>query len=65
MSNCWNITIGFSRPWDHKGPLATTLAEKLRARSYKVVLIDDQSHKVRSVTDRLLETSQTHRATMR
>ena len=64
-SNSWKVTIGFSRPWDQKGPLVAALAERSPARSYKVVRIDDQSHKVRSVTDRLLKASQTHRATMR
>ncbi len=64
-SDSWNITIGFTRPWDRKGPLATALPEQRPARSYKVVRIADGSHQVKSVTDRFLEPSQTHRATMR
>ena len=57
-SNSWKVTIGFSRPWDQKGPLATALAERSPARSYKVVRINDVSRQVRSVTDRFLEASQ-------
>ena len=56
-SNSWKVTIGFSRPWDQKGPLATALAERSTGRSYKVVRIDDGSHQVQSVTDRFLEAS--------
>ena len=64
-SDSWNVTIGFSRPWDQKGPLVAALAERRPARSYKVVRIHDRSLEVESVTDRFLEASQTHRATMR
>ena len=64
-SDSWNVTIGFSRPWDQKGPLVTALAERRPARSYKVVRINDQSHEVQSVTDRFLEPSQMHRTAMR
>ncbi len=55
MSNCWNVTIGFSRPWEQSGPLATALAEKSPARSYKIVRINDQSQQFKSITDRFLE----------
>ena len=65
MSNSWNVTIGFSRPWDEKGPLVAALAERSPARSYKVVHVDDRSHKVESLTDRFLEPSRMHRTTMR
>ena len=65
MSKCWNVTIGFSRPWDQKGPLVAALAERSPARSYKVIHINDQSHEVKSVTDRFLEPSQMHRTAMR
>ena len=56
-SNSWNVTIGFSRPWDQKGPIVAALAERSPARSYKVVHINDRSRQVRSVTDRFLEAS--------
>ena len=29
-SNKWNITIGFSRPWDQKNSLANALGEPIR-----------------------------------
>ena len=52
--NFWRITIGFSRPWDQKKNLAATLLEGHQRRSYKLLLVDDRSGEVRSVTDRLL-----------
>ena len=64
-SDSWNVTIGFSRPWDQKGPLVAALGERRPARSYKVVRIHDGSHEVKSVTDRFLEPSQMHRTAMR
>ena len=54
-SDSWGVTIGFSRPWDQKGPLATALAERNPARSYKMVRIGDVSEEVESVIDRFLE----------
>ncbi len=52
----WKITIGFSRPWDRKNPLATTFTEAGRSdRSYKVLCINDADGKVESVKDRILE----------
>ena len=54
-SDSWGVTIGFSRPWDRKGPLATALAERNPARSYKMVRIDDVSEEAEAVTDRFLE----------
>ena len=50
----WRVTIGFSRPWDRKGPLATALAERGAGRSYEMVRIGDGSHEVQSVMDRFL-----------
>ena len=55
-SNSWKITIGFSRPWDHKNALVATLADARSLRSYKVLSIKDDSGKVESLTDRVLET---------
>ena len=49
--NSWNITIGFSRPWDTRNEVITSL--RLR-RSYKVVSIDDTTGRVESLTDRIL-----------
>ena len=50
-SDSWNITIGFSRPWDTRNNVVTAL--RLR-RSYKVVSIDDSTGRVESLTDRVL-----------
>ncbi len=55
LSNSWKITIGFSRPWDHKNALVATLADARSRRSYKVLSIKDDSGKVESLTDRVLK----------
>lgn len=52
----WKITIGFSRPWDHKSALLTALGDQRPARSYKVVRIDDDGDVI-SVIDRVLPAS--------
>ena len=54
-SNSWKITIGFSRPWDHKNALVATLADSRSLRSYKVLSINDDSGKVESLMDRVLK----------
>ena len=54
-SNSWKITIGFSRPWDHKNALVVTLADARPSHSYKVVSINDDSGKVEYQTDRVLK----------
>ena len=56
-SNSWKITIGFSRPWDHKNNLVGTLGDGLPERSYKVVSINGDSGKVESLVDRVLKPS--------
>ena len=50
-SNCWRITIGFSRPWDRKNSLTAALGAVV-SRSYKVIRINDRSGEVESLTDR-------------
>ena len=57
-SNNWKITIGFSRPWDHRNPLTAALGEGRPARSYKVVRINDDDGRVISVKDRVLAASE-------
>ena len=54
----WEVTIGFSRPWDQKGSLVTVLGEGRPARSYKVLRISNDSGKVESLTDRVLKASE-------
>lgn len=53
----WKVTIGFSRPWDVKGPAIAALVDARRTRSYKVISLNDASGKVESLTDRVLEKS--------
>ena len=56
VNNRWKITIGFSRHWDsvHKSNLAAALADRRPARSYKVVVINDETGQADSLTDRFL-----------
>lgn len=56
-SQDWKITIGFTRPWDHKNALITALGDQRPARSYKVIRIDDDEGCVKSVKDRVLPAS--------
>jgi hypothetical protein len=61
-SNLWQVTIGFSRPWDYPNPsvsrpslpsLLDPFPQDLRpSRSYKTVLVDDASGKVVSIRNR-------------
>ena len=48
--NEWKVTIGFSRPWDHR----RMAFEDMPSRSYKVVRIDNDDGAVKSLTDRVL-----------
>ena len=50
-SDVWEITIGFSRPWD-RGPLK--ILPDPAQRSYKVVRINDTDGRVMSVVHRAL-----------
>ena len=53
----WKITIGFSRPWDHRNALLTALDDQRSARTYKVICISDKNGQVKSVKDRVLPAS--------
>ena len=57
MSNNWEVTIGFSRPWQ-TNLLAAALSNQHQKRSYKLVLINDDDGRVISLTDRVLTASQ-------
>ncbi len=52
-SNEWTVTVGFSRPWDYpKGGLAV-LGEGIRPeRSFKLVVINDNSEMVIAIRNR-------------
>ena len=58
VSNCWKITIGFSRPWDHKSPLIAAFEDPVRRRSFKVLKINDDTGDVESLMDRVLAPSE-------
>ena len=48
----WNVTLGFSRPWDRSPNALAAFAQGSPLRSYKVVRIDDASARVISVKNR-------------
>jgi hypothetical protein len=51
VEDVWDITIGFSRPWDYKklGFLPNSLQAQNPERQYKIVRIDNKSGKVKSI----------------
>ena len=51
ISKAWDITIGFSRPWDRSG---LAILPNPAHRSYKVVRIKDSDGQITSVTHRVL-----------
>jgi hypothetical protein len=53
--NLWEITIGFSRPWDHPRPgIVIGFQPQPPKRQYKVVCIDNDSAEVKSIKIREL-----------
>lgn len=67
-SNNWEVTIGFSRPWDYekfRNPIAEALANPLAersinrpaVRSYKLVCINDDDGQVIALKNRALTAS--------
>ena len=53
-SGTWSVTLGFSRPWDHRSGILQLTEQKASARSYKVVRIADGTGEVKSLKDRIL-----------
>ena len=48
--NVWEVTVGFSRPWDHqKGGLLATMQALNPTRQYKTVKIDNETEEVKSI----------------
>jgi len=47
----WQITVGFSRPWDRR-MLAAMVGGRLAARSYKVVVVSDEGSEVIEMRNR-------------
>lgn len=54
----WKITVGFSRPWDQKNEASVILGQTQLRRSFKQLLIDDSSGRVKSIKDRILSFAQ-------
>lgn len=58
----WRVTIGFSRPWDREwvesgfSPLNPSKSRPASHRTYKVVIIDDETGEVKSIKHRELST---------
>ena len=48
----WEITLGFSRPWDGLNSVMASLSERLTRRTYKVVVVDDQTEHVVEMRNR-------------
>ena len=51
----WEVTVGFSRPWDHGGLATISLGKRALRRSYKVLRVDADNGSVASVRDRILQ----------
>lgn len=48
--NVWEITVGFSRPWDYQKPgIISGFEPQTPKRQYKVVTIDNTSGEVKSI----------------
>ena len=54
----WEVTVGFSRPWDHGGVATISLGQKGLRRSYKVLRINNHNGYIVSVKDRILQDPQ-------
>lgn len=49
----WEITLGFSRPWNaESSPFAALTGETPARRTYKVVTISDADSRIVSITNR-------------
>ena len=49
----WEVTVGFSRPWDYpQGALASIAAGASAKRTYKIVTVNDMDGEVISVKNR-------------
>ena len=52
----WNITVGFSRPWDDENPITKQFRFGAQMkRDYKIVRISDDGNRVLSVKSRLIQ----------
>jgi hypothetical protein len=52
-NSVWNVTLGFSRPWNStRGPLSTISGEPPARRAYRVLRVRDSDGEVVSVKKR-------------
>ncbi len=51
LGSVWQITLGFSRPWDYQRAQAWRAEPRPPRRSYKVLKVDDGSGQVVSVKE--------------
>lgn len=54
-SNRWNITVGFSRPWDYPEntmPVLRVDRDRIPKRSYKIVQIEDSTQEIIAIRNR-------------
>ena len=56
-SDSWNVTIGFSRPWNNRNAIVHSGSDFRTVRSFKVLRINNSSGSVESLTDRILSGS--------
>ena len=55
LSDQWSITLGFARPWERPSQRrALSAGDRIGARAYKVLRIDDETAEVKSLKDRIL-----------
>ena len=48
----WEVTVGFSRPWDYPANSLTVMAGAKASRSYKIVKINDNNSQIISIKNR-------------
>ena len=55
LADQWCITLGFARPWERTAlRRALSAGDRIVARAYKVLRIDDDTGEVQSLKDRIL-----------
>jgi hypothetical protein len=56
FEDCWEITLGFSRPWNvNKSPLSGLTETQTLQRTYKIVVIKDGTGEVIEIRNREVE----------
>ena len=56
FENRWEITLGFSRPWNaDRSPIAALAGAQTLPRTYKVVVIKDETGEVVEIRNREVE----------